>query len=341
MERKADYKIKYGTSLLEELTGEKNIKWLIVTQENLWKQFHEKIKTDNYDTYMVTSMDLAFIQEEIKKHTDYDAVIGLGGGLAIDMAKYFSWQHNKPLYSVPTIASVNACLTYKTAVREDNKVRYIGEALPVCVYIDYDIIKSAPAFLNIAGIGDIFSCHTGLYDWKLIDARVGNPPYDEAVAQGARKMLENLYKNIDEIKNVTDEGIKFIFDSYKWIGENGYRMKHSRFEEGSEHYYAYTLESIAKKPMVHGRIVCLGIYFMSKLQNNNHERAVEIIKESHIGIRPEDIGVTMEEITAALKTANDYVVLEKKHYSILNEKKITQEFIGRALKEYKQDFNIN
>ena len=85
----------------------------------------------------------------------------------MDVAKYVSWRNQIPLYQIPTCISVNACFTHMIAVREGGRVRYVGDAVPRMVYVDYGLVRKAPPELNRAGLGDILSCYTGLFDWKM------------------------------------------------------------------------------------------------------------------------------------------------------------------------------
>ena len=109
-------------------------------------------------------------------------VIGLGGGSALDTAKYVTWKTGKPLFQIPSITSVDAAFTDAIGVRIDQRVRYIGHILPQRVVLDIDLVRSAPPRLNRSGVGDILSCHTALYDWRLALARGVGAAWDETAA---------------------------------------------------------------------------------------------------------------------------------------------------------------
>ena len=95
------------------------------------------------------------------------SVIGLGGGQAIDVAKFIAWRRRLPLFQVPTAMTVNAPFGHRSGLRRDGIVRYLGFAIPEAVYVDFDVIASAPAGLNRAGVGDILCYHTAHLDWRL------------------------------------------------------------------------------------------------------------------------------------------------------------------------------
>ena len=98
-------------------------------------------------------------------------IVGIGGGMAIDVAKYISWKLNKNLVSIPTILSVDAFTTPAAGVRVNHDVEYLGIASPNPLIIDYDLLRSAPKELNIAGVGDLFSIHTASFDWQYAHSK--------------------------------------------------------------------------------------------------------------------------------------------------------------------------
>ena len=72
---------------------------------------------------------------------------------------------------IQTALSMNASWGQRAGIRQKGVVRYIGWAVPEAVYIDYDILKSAPPHFNWSGIGDILCNHTGVLDWRYATER--------------------------------------------------------------------------------------------------------------------------------------------------------------------------
>ena len=53
------------------------------------------------------------------------------------------------------------------------------------------VVGAAPPALNWAGVGDLLSCYTALWDWEAAAERQGER-FDEAVAQRTRALLQRL-----------------------------------------------------------------------------------------------------------------------------------------------------
>jgi glycerol dehydrogenase-like iron-containing ADH family enzyme len=77
---------------------------------------------------------------------------------------------------------------------------------------------------------------------------------------------------------------------------------HARFNAGSEHIFAWALEAVAGKRLVHGETVALGIILMSLLQGNAPEWAASIIRAADLSFHPEDIGVTWATVDETLRS---------------------------------------
>ncbi len=75
--------------------------------------------------------------------------------------------------------------------------------MPQFVVLDVDLVRSAPKRLNRSGIGDILSCHTGLWDWRYAVERGRGVPWDDAAAALGRQLLVELEEHVDEINAVT------------------------------------------------------------------------------------------------------------------------------------------
>ena len=233
-------------------------------------------------------------------------VVGLGGGTALDTAKYVAWKLGRPLVQVPTITSVDAGFTDAIGVRDQGRVRYIGKVVPELVVLDLPLIRSAPARLNRAGVGDILSCHTGLFDWRLATNHGHGHPWHTGLAALGAMLLDELEAAAEEIAAVSDEGVRFIADAYRRIGAACAWAGHSRFEEGSEHFWAYAFEHATGAHPVHGEIISFAVCALAHVQGNDPERAFDIVRRAKVRANPSDLAIDEDAFRLCLLGLREY-----------------------------------
>ena len=270
-------------------------RFVVATMDIPWQVSKHRLAAQPEAVLMVKSMELDVIEQQIAEAPECDCVVGIGGGQAIDLAKYFAWKRGIRLVSIPTVLSVDAFVTPAAGVRRNHAVEYLGETSPDPLVIDYDLLRTAPANLNIAGVGDLLSVHTATFDWTLADnAGRSEYPFSQTDIDRARRILRDVIDSASEIRNCTDRGLQAIVDGYMQINTICLPAGHYRVEEGSEHYLFYELEERLKRPFVHGHIVGLGIYLMSRLQQNEADRVTDFMDEIGLQYQPAQMQIRRE-----------------------------------------------
>ena len=308
----------FGRGLLSD-AGRDWGEYLLVTMPDPWKVAQPMVAHPPRHVCFVASMDRDVAERVEAGLPHVDTVVGLGGGMALDMAKYVAWRRGLRPVMVPSIASVDACVTNTIAVRDEGRVRYTGFVVPQVVLADFDLMQSAPPPLNRAGLGDILSIHTALWDWRAAADR-GLVAYDEEVARQVAALVDQLADRAEQVRSVTEDALRWLIEAY--ATENGLCLQvgHSRPEEGSEHFFAYNVEHRTGEGYVHGELVCLGILLMARLQENDPVRVEEILRASGVRYQPGDLNLSRSEVEAALLTLREYVEGEKLPHSVINER---------------------
>ena len=307
----SEFHTVYGRGLVEELVNFVHHPRLVVTMEDLWPAFSGYFDDPGTFVHLVRTLDVTELANVEAELPPVNAVIGLGGGRAIDVAKYLAWRRRLPLFQVPTSMTVNAPFGHRAGLRVDGHVRYLGWAVPEAVYVDFDVIKSAPSALNRAGVGDILCYHTAHHDWRLADelGRVEDRwPFDRTMQQAARARLDSVLGHLDDIREVNETGIRILMEAHRWGGatfhDSGWNPRHI---EGVEHFFFYNLEKLTGKHFIHGQPVGLGIAFGSLLQDNEPDEMLAALLRVGVDIRPEAMGVTWEDAAEAMLTLPAYV----------------------------------
>ncbi len=302
----------YGRNLVAELPAFVHQPYLVVTMEDLWPRFADTLEGDGLaGVHLVRTLELSELELIVDGLPQAASVIGLGGGQAVDVAKYVAWRRRLPLFQVPTAMTVNAPFGHRSGLRRDGIVRYLGFAIPEAVYVDFDVIASAPAGLNRAGVGDILCYHTAHLDWRLtrdLGREEARWPYDESLVAAARERLDAVLGALDDIHDVTDHGIRTLMEAHRWGGNtfhaSGWNPRHI---EGVEHFLFYNLEKRTGRHFIHGQPVGLGVVFGSMLHEQGVDEMVAALHRAGVDIRPEAMGVTWADVEGAMRTLATFV----------------------------------
>ena len=321
----------YGRNLLYELNIILPQDALIVTMKDLWDRF-ENYFTKNVQVHFVKNLNIETLENDYDKFKNFNAVVGIGGGQAVDAAKFFSWKSNAKLFQVPTSMSVNAAFGHRFAARINGNINYIGWTTPEAVYVDFDIIKNAPKLFNRSGICEIMCYHTAHLDWKYAD-KVGKCEkkwaYDQQAVDEAKSVLDYMLEGIDDIKEVNDNGIIRLMNANSWGGPAFHNFGwNPRPIEGTDHFVFYSLEYHTKKSYIHGQPVNMGVYVGSLLHNSKAEEMLDYIIRAGVDIRPDSMGITWEDMANALIKMKEYINRIGLWHSIAHDKSIDENFIA-------------
>jgi glycerol-1-phosphate dehydrogenase [NAD(P)+] len=332
LERPTKELVKFGSGILAHELAQLNAGFTLVSQEAPRSALNAGV-LERVGTFIdATTLDADVLREVLKMAPPDQAVVGVGGGVVMDTAKWVGSSHRVPLYLVPSSISVDASVTNMVAVREGGVVRYQGFAIPERVIVDVDIIRTAPIHLNRAGIGDLLSIHTGLFDWQL-GALAGAVNFDAEVARTAVSIFEATILAAEEIAVVSDSGVVTLMSGYCDINDMTVAKGHAQMEEGSEHYFAYFAEQVTGRSFVHGELVVLGAVLMSRWQQNDEALVLDAATRAKVCWQPNEIGLSTNELRKILHELPDFVVEMGLPYSVINERSLSTLEIDDVMKE--------
>lgn len=214
-----------------------------------------------------------------------ELIYAVGGGLAVDAAKYVAMKTDRQLVCIPTAISVDAFLTWASGYREDGSVRYIETKPPDAVHIDFDLVAAGPLGIRSAGVTDVLSIATGRHDWKFADAAGRNPesmPYDAAVDAMAATIEAACIACAASAGRGEVAGLRRVVECLAMEVQLCNLIGHSRPEEGSEHYFAYAVETLLGKGLPHGDLVGPGIVIMAWYQGQDIKPLKDAMKAANV-----------------------------------------------------------
>ncbi|MCB9124838.1 MAG: iron-containing alcohol dehydrogenase [Caldilineaceae bacterium] len=185
------------------------------------------------------------------------AIYAVGGGLAVDAAKFLSGAHELPLICMPTVLSVDAFFTWASGVRENGCVRYIVTRPPDLVIMDYAVLAAAPPSIRAAGICDVLSIATGSWDWRFAEAEKRNPPnmrYAAWADRMAATILDAALECAEAAGQGERAGLKQLADCLALEVQLCNQLGHSCAEEEAS-TTSPPVENVLGKGLAHGDLV--------------------------------------------------------------------------------------
>jgi glycerol-1-phosphate dehydrogenase [NAD(P)+] len=194
------------------------------------------------------------------------AVVGLGGGKALDVAKYVAFLARLPYLAVPTSLSNDGFASPQASLTIGGRRKSLPAAMPQGVVVDTLVCAGAPQRLTLSGVGDLAAKFTAIRDWKLAFHQTG-----ERVDDFAALLAESSAQAFLGRSTLDEEGIRLLATSLLVSGIAMEVCGSSRPASGSEHLISHALDEISARPRLHGLQVGVAAYLVSLLQQNQSE----------------------------------------------------------------------
>jgi len=257
-----------------------------------------------WQTMPVEATEETFRRDAAAIPVEAQVIYTVGGGLAVDAAKIAMRDRGLPLVCVPTALSVDAFLTPASGVRERGCVFYLETGAPERLIIDWDVLAAAPSWVRAAGMGDVLSIATGLWDWVFAEreGRQRSGQQFEAWAAGiAQHLLDESLRIAASAGRGEQQGLSRLLDLLALEVQLCNHLGHSRPEEGSEHVFAYAVENLTGHGLPHGDLVGPGIIGIAAAQGQETAPLRVALEESgaRLGqISPAHIEETLRDLPA-------------------------------------------
>ncbi|MFC7547052.1 iron-containing alcohol dehydrogenase family protein [Plantactinospora sp. GCM10030261] len=244
----------------------------------------------------------------------YDAVVGIGGGRTVDVAKYAAMRRGLPMVSVATALANDGIASPVASLITDGIKGSYGVHIPIAVIVDLDFVDSGPERHNRAGIGDVVSNFSALADWELA-RQVRGEPVDGLAASLARAGAEAV---INHPGDMTDDD--FLTVLAEALISSGLAMAvcgSSRPASGGCHEIMHAVDTLFPGTASHGELAGLGALFCTFLRGDERRLAQmsACLARHNLPRQPADVGLTHDQFAEAVAFAprtrpDRYTILE-------------------------------
>ncbi|MPY94672.1 MAG: iron-containing alcohol dehydrogenase [Acidimicrobiia bacterium] len=258
---------------------------------------------------------------------DAEVVVGIGGGLALDTAKYVALQRGLPLVLVPTALSSIAPFTTEVGRRVRRQTVWAGDVGGRTV-VDLDLLATAPPERNRAGAADVIATISATWDWRLAHARDKGLPFSGRLDEIGQRCRRELGEGRDAIAHARREGLDLLARLLADLGEACTVSGHRRLVDGSEHTFVQAYEHRLGQPRRYGELVGLGTVAMATLQGwygvsaggvADPDGAIELLTGCKVASNPHQLGLDEGTFRGLLRHAVRFHVGEFLPWSVLNE----------------------
>ncbi|MEV6547324.1 iron-containing alcohol dehydrogenase family protein [Streptomyces sp. NPDC051597] len=233
----------------------------------------------------------------------YDAVVGLGGGKIIDVAKYAAARVGLPMVAVATNLSHDGICSPVSILDNDNGRGSYGVPTPIAMVIDLDVIREAPVRFVRSGVGDVISNISAIADWEL-SHRVNGEPVDGLAAAMARTAGESVLRHPggvgdDEFLTVLSEALVLSGIAMSISGD-------TRPSSGACHEISHAFDLLyPKRSALHGEQVGLGAAFAMHLRGAAEKAGLfaQVLRRHGLPVLPQEIGFSADEFVRAVAYA--------------------------------------
>jgi glycerol-1-phosphate dehydrogenase [NAD(P)+] len=261
------------------------------------------------------SIAAALALVEVLRRQSHDAVVGIGGGRTLDVAKYAASQAGLPMVSVATNLAHDGIASPVASLDDDEgrKGSY-GVHIPIAVVVDLDYVRRSPAEQLRSGIGDVLSNLSALADWELA-AQDRGEPIDGLAAAFARSGAESLLRRGDDLDS--DGFQRTLAEALVLSGLAMAVAGSSRPCSGACHEISHAIDALYPDRAGHGEQVAVGALFASFLRADGLFEPLGAALARHgVARLPGDLSLSDEEFATAVAHApstrpDRYTILER------------------------------
>jgi len=244
----------------------------------------------------------------------FDAVVGIGGGRTLDVAKLASTLGGLPMVAVATSLAHDGIASPVASLEEGGRKGSFGVQMPIALVVDLDYVRRSEPEMRRSGIGDAISNLSAIADWQLAGRERGEP-VDGVAVTFARTAATSILHRADGVDDPD-----FLIALAEALLLSGLAMAtagSSRPCSGGDHEILHAIDELYPGTARHGELAGAASLFCAVLRDDPAMAAdIDACLRRHgLPRTPAELGLAEEQFTAAVLHApatrpDRYTVLE-------------------------------
>jgi glycerol-1-phosphate dehydrogenase [NAD(P)+] len=244
----------------------------------------------------------------------YDAVVGIGGGRTLDVAKYAAGLSGLPMVAVATSLAHDGIASPVASLEDGGRKHSYGVPMPIAVMVDLDYVRRSDPAMRRSGVGDVVSNLSAIADWRLAE-KVRGEAVDGVAVTFARTAATSIVHRRDGIDD--DAFLIALAEALVLSGLAMATAGSSRPCSGGDHEILHAIDHLFPGTAGHGELAGAAALFTAFLREDEGLAAgLDACLARHALPRtPADLGLSEEQFAKAVLHApatrpDRYTILE-------------------------------
>lgn len=244
----------------------------------------------------------------------YDALVGIGGGRTIDLAKYAASLSGLPMVAVATSLAHDGLASPVASLEDHGRKGSYGVLMPIAVMVDLDYVRRSDPALRRGGVGDVISNLSAIADWRLAE-RVRGEEVDGVAVTFARTAATSIVHREDGIDD--DSFLIALAEALVLSGLAMATAGSSRPCSGGDHEILHAIDHLFPGTAGHGELAGAASLFTAYLRDEDGLAAglAKCLAQHGLPRTPADLGLSEQQFAQAVVHApqtrpDRYTILE-------------------------------
>jgi glycerol-1-phosphate dehydrogenase [NAD(P)+] len=235
-----------------------------------------------------------------------DAVVAIGGGRCLDVAKLAAARAGVAVVAVPTQPSHDGiCSPVEVVPAGSGCGQSVGAVAPRLVFISVPTLLGAPLQSVAAGLGDLLANPLALRDWALASER-GLAIVDKRAWELSTESFERISPHLES--DIAQTGrdparLRELADALVTSGLAMIRAGNSRPASGGEHEISHAIDERFPGRALHGAQVAFGCIISTALYGEDTSALRARLRKLGLPDHPSQLGLSQDDVVEVLLSA--------------------------------------